>query len=104
MCVCCFQCIFGLRGILFVHSVGDLQCLLGLRVCAELRVSVCVPLCCWISVESSIYIRLHLLEVFAHRLSVTVIVVARLGNQILFIASRLFQHIRIMINREMGVV
>lgn len=54
--------------------------------------------------ESSIYIRLHLLEVFAHRLSVTVIVVARLGNQILFIASRLFQHIRIMINREMGVV
>ena len=43
-------------------------------------------------------------EVFAHRLSVTVIAVARLGNQILFIASRLFQHIRIMINREMGVV
>lgn len=44
------------------------------------------------------------LEVFAHRLSVSVIVAARLGNQILFIASRLFQHIRIMINRGMGVV
>ncbi len=62
------------------------------------------PLCCRISAESSIYIRHHLLEVFAHRLSVTVIAVARLGNQILFIASRLFQHIRMMINREMGVV
>lgn len=42
-------------------------------------------------------------EVFTHR-SVAVIAVARLSNQILFIASSLFQHIRIMINRKMGVV
>lgn len=62
------------------------------------------PFCCWISAESSIYIWCHLLEVFAHRLPVSFIAAARLGNQILFIASRLFQHIRIMINREMGVV
>lgn len=33
-----------------------------------------------------------------------VIAVAMLGNQILFIASRLFQHIPMMINRGTGVV
>lgn len=35
---------------------------------------------------------------------VAVIAAARLGNQILFIASGLFQHIKIMINRESGLV
>lgn len=40
-------------------------------------------------------------EVFARS---AVIAVARLGNQILFIASRLFQHIPMMINRGTGVV
>lgn len=74
------------------------------RAACVLRACLCVHLCCWISAESSICIRLHLLEVFAHGLSAAVIAVARLGNQILFIASRLFQHIPMMINREMGVV
>lgn len=46
----------------------------------------------------------HLPEVFAQRLFAAAFVVARLGNQILFIASGLFQHITMMINRETGVV
>lgn len=50
--VCLFQCIFWLMGFLFVHSVGD--------VCGCKCVRVCVPLYCWTSVESCIYICLHL--------------------------------------------
>lgn len=82
-----------------------MPCECGLsRVCV--RVFVCMPSPCaagyqWSQVFAFAII---FLEVFAHRLSMSVIVVARLGNQILFIASRLFQHIRIMINREMEVV
>lgn len=84
-------------GFLFVHSVGD--------VCGCKCVRVCVYPCTaghqWSHVFTFAFI---FFEVFAHSLSATVISVARLGNQILFIASRLFQHITIMINRETGVV
>ncbi len=82
----------------------------GRALCACVCISVClcvyIPSLCAAGYQQSQVFTLGIifLEVFAHRLSVTVIAVARLGNQILFIASRLFQHIRIMINREMGVV
>lgn len=85
---------FGLKGILFVHSVGDLQ-RVPLHVCTLVLLDNAGVVLFTLAFIFS--------EVFAHR-SVAVIAVARLSNQILFIASRLFQHIRIMINREMGVV
>lgn len=81
-------------GILFVHSVGDLQCV---------PMYTCILVLLDIAGVVLFTFAFIFLEVFAHR-SVAVIAVARLSNQIMFIASRLFQHIRIMINREMGVV
>lgn len=113
------------------HSVflSDIQPLKSNEIC--LFISVCflingLSICplCWsfaMRLGASVYVCMYpctaghqwshvftfafiFFEVFAHSLSVTVISVARLGNQILFIASGLFQHITIMINRETGVV
>lgn len=71
-------------------------------VCAGMHLCVCT----FVLLDNNGVEYLHLPSSFGGvcTQTVAVIAVARLGNQILFIASRLFQHIRIMINREMEIV
>lgn len=92
-------CIIGLRGYSVCRSFQDL-CRARLRW-ACLRGALAL-------LEPSGVRYLHSPSSFPRclraGLRAAVIAVARLGNQILFIASRLFQHIPMIINRGTGVV